>query len=775
MDIPGYTVRGILGQGGMGTVYLALQESLDREIALKVLLPALASDPIATERFLREARYAAKLHHPNIAAIHEVGTHAGTPYMAMSYEPGGTLAQALHAPMEPGRALGVIRDMASALDHAHRHGVVHRDVKPENILLRDDGTCVLSDFGIALAMTQPSALTTEGTSVGTPNYMSPEQLRGEPVDGRSDLYSLGIVLYLMLTGELPYTGTDGWAIGVQHISAGLPQLPPTLARYQSLLDDLLAKSPDNRIQDGRELVRRVDALRGPGMPTISATRALVRSDMPRRSRWPILAVAALLGAAVVAWFAWHTLTNHGENSSKIARTAAATTTTVAAAADVVTSGTIAVLPLADNSEKHDLRYFSDGLAEEIINELGSTAGLRVVGRTSSFRFRDSTEDPKSIGRQLGVENLLEGSVRRTAAGLHITMRLTNAASGFQLWAQDYDRQPDDAFALKSEIAAAVAHALHPVAAQAAVSSARPPRPEAYTQLLRARQFSVGVSDAQSQKRVAAVRQAIALDPSYAPAHADLAMDIYMSSFDTGESMAEANRAIALDPSFPGGYYVRGLQRFEIAWDWDGAREDLDRALSVSPDKSQFLTVKARLLTALGQFDAAEILARRATASDPLNAWSWLQLGHLEMVNSQWADARIALDRAMVVRPGLGEAEFLRGELELLQGHRDAARGRFAGITAQPYPLLGKVLVEVSGAEADSAVAELIQKYTSTAAYQIAEAYAWRHDTDHAFEWLDRAFVQHDGSLAYIKADPLMRGLRDDPRYGRLLVRLGLPR
>ncbi len=786
MDIPGYSIRGILGHGGMGTVYLALQESLDREIALKVLLPSLARDPIATERFLREARYAAKLHHPNIAAIHEVGTHADMPYMAMSYEPGGTLAQALHGPLEPGRALGVVRDIGSALEHAHRRGVVHRDVKPENILLRGDGTCVLSDFGIAHALAQPSGLTTEGTSVGTPHYMSPEQLRGETVDGRSDLYSLGIVLHQMLTGELPYTGADGWAIGVQHINAGLPQLPSALARYQSLLNDLLAKSPANRIQDGGELVRRVDALRGPGVPTISSTQFQASAGAPRRGPWPGLAAAAVLAVVLAAWFAWHGLSGDGKQDGKVARAVAvAAATPAAAATGVAPSGSIAVLPLADDSEKHDLRYLTDGLAEEIINELSRTPGLLVVGRTSSFRFRDSGEDPKSIGRDLGVENLLEGSLRRTAAGLHITMRLTNAASGFQVWAQNYDRQPDDAFALQSEIAAAVAHIVHPVAPMAAAPSVRAPRPEAYTQLLRARQFHMSESIAENQQAVDAFRKAVALDPAYAPAHAGLAYALFAQSDDSDnaathaelqrESLAEANRAIALDPSFAGAYSTRGMQRFTSSWDWDGAREDLGRALSISPGTSSFLTLNARLLTALGQFDAAGILVRKATASDPLNPWSWLQSGHLAMVNSQWAQARIAIDRALAVRPGLIDARFQRGELELLQGHRDAAREQFDRISFKPYQLLGKVLVQPPGQAADPALADLIQNYSFIAAYQIAVAYAWRNENDRAFEWLDRAFVQHDGGLVDIKSEPLLRGLHDDPRYGRLLARMGLPR
>lgn len=298
--IPGYEIRNELGRGGMATVYLAVQLSLSRLVALKVLAPHLAKDPVYRERFLREAHFAANLDHTNIVEIYDVGEADGTPFMAMGYEPGGTAAAMEGTALAPGTALRMIRDIAGALDYAHQQGVVHRDVKPENILLRKDGSCVLADFGIAFSAAQLSGLTRDGMSLGTPHYMSPEQLRGEQVDGRADLYSLGVVLYRFLTGQLPYPGTDGWAVGTQHIHAAIPRLPPELMRYQALIDSLLAKQPGARLQTGADVIGRIDALlTGPAStPTAVQPSAPFALRPTGRTRW--LALATILVAIVAA-------------------------------------------------------------------------------------------------------------------------------------------------------------------------------------------------------------------------------------------------------------------------------------------------------------------------------------------------------------------------------------------------------------------------------------------------------------------------------------------
>ena len=270
-SIPGYRILRVLGQGGMATVYLAEQESLGRQVALKLLADRYASDPEASERFVREARTAARLVHRHIVGVHDVGSHDGRPYLAMEYLPGDTVPATRTAPAE---ALQAVREIALALDHAHREGVVHRDIKPENILRRADGSHALADFGIARTADAAAPMTRDGVTLGTPHYMSPEQLQGKPLDGRADLYSLGVVLYQLLTGALPYQGTDGWSVGVQHISAPIPRLPAELARLQPLVDALMAKDPADRPQTGAEAAQRIEAAQAgltPGLaqPTLA--------------------------------------------------------------------------------------------------------------------------------------------------------------------------------------------------------------------------------------------------------------------------------------------------------------------------------------------------------------------------------------------------------------------------------------------------------------------------------------------------------------------------
>ncbi|KFN51246.1 serine/threonine-protein kinase [Arenimonas composti] len=280
--ISGYTLLRVLGQGGMAVVYHATQDSLGREVALKVMSADLARDPGYAERFLREGRVVASLRHRNILMVYDLGvTEENRPWLAMEYVPGGAVAE------EAGRmarreVLKVIRDIARALDHAHSQGVIHRDIKPENILRGADGDYLLADFGIARVREATSALTMEGSTLGTPQYMSPEQWRGEPLDGRTDLYSLGVVLYQLLTGQLPYTGTDGWAIGMQHMTSALPALPPEHAQVQPLLDMMLAKIPSQRFATGNALANAAESLLNslPPVPTPRPMAAAATAVMP---------------------------------------------------------------------------------------------------------------------------------------------------------------------------------------------------------------------------------------------------------------------------------------------------------------------------------------------------------------------------------------------------------------------------------------------------------------------------------------------------------------
>ncbi len=288
--IPGYTIKKELGQGGMARVYLAHEEKLERTVALKVLPPALAELPNATERFIREAKTSATLVHSNIVTIHDVGSYGDIYYMAMEFLEGGSLKdRVMHGPMDPCDALGIVRQVALALDYAHTRGYIHRDIKPDNIMFRKDGTAVVTDFGIARVVGSSTKLTKTGMSVGTPHYMSPEQARGRPLDGRSDLYSLGIMFHEMLTGHVPFDGEDSVAIAIKHIQEVSPRLPECCAQYQDLVDSLLAKDPDQRLPTGARLCEHIDGMLGGrpspagGIKVVSATTGRGTGVSGRRS------------------------------------------------------------------------------------------------------------------------------------------------------------------------------------------------------------------------------------------------------------------------------------------------------------------------------------------------------------------------------------------------------------------------------------------------------------------------------------------------------------
>jgi len=786
--IPGYTLLRPLGRGGMATVYLAVQESLGREVALKLLAPA-AGDDAATagERFLREARIAASLHHPHIVAIHDFGVHQGLAYLAMEYEPGGTIAPMAGEKLAPREALRLVRDIAGALDYAHGRGVVHRDIKPDNILRRADGAAVLSDFGIARLMLGESVLTTEGTSVGTPQYMSPEQLRGEKVDGRSDLYSLGVVLFQLLTGELPYTGSDGWAIGAQHINAPVPRLPAELAHLQALLDALLAKAPAQRLQGGAELVQRIDALLA-ASTTPAATVTLSPAGVERRApaaprsrpHGPVFAAIALL--LVLGGLAWRHFA--------VAPAAPAPPAIAApAAGPAVAPESIAVLPFVDMSQAHDQEYFSDGLSEELLNQLAQVPQLRVIARTSSFAFKGKDVPVADIARALKVDHVLEGSVRKSGNTLRVTAQLIRTSDSSQLWSQAFDRDLTDVFKVQDEIAREVVSALKVKMLPGALTDATQytRSPAAYEQYLLGKDAGRVGGRAAVEASLAAFERAIAIDPGYANAHAERSVQ-QGSMADFAEtpaareqwiaaSLASADRAIALAPQLPIGYVARGNILHRMRWDWQGAQEALARAAALDPTNSRGLNNYGAVLFSLGRQDEGLAVLRRAVVTDPLSDGAWNQLARHLHAAGRKAEAEQAFHRALALNPLQNWSNFLLGNLLLSEGRVDEAVAHYQQAPEQ-FRSTGMAMAEFTrGHEAASrALLDKMEKeYAIGFAFQIAQVYAWRGERDRAFEWLDRAYALHDFGMVRLSFDPAMDPLRKDPRFAALVAKMGFPK
>jgi serine/threonine-protein kinase len=572
-----YNVERELGRGGMATVYLARDLRHGRNVAIKVLRDEVA-ESLARDRFARETQLAARLNHPHVLPLYDSGEAGGTLYFVMPLMQGQTLRERLDAdgqlPIDAVLKLAI--EVADALDYAHRNGVVHRDIKPENILLHE-GHAIIADFGIgkaiADAQSTDATLTQLGVIVGTPAYMSPEQASGDVVDHRTDFFSLGCVLYEMLTGVLPFKGGSAHAAIVSRMidtPREVTELRDVPASLSNTVSRLLAKDPADRFSSGAQLI---SALRSHDVsaPVAGATKS------------------------------------------------------------------IAVLPFVNLGASADDEYFADGITEEIINVLSQHKRLRVAARTSCFACKGTTDDPRLIAERLGVRTLLEGSVRRAGSRLRVTAQLINAADGCHLWSERFDREMTDVFALQDDIARAIGDKLELSLlgdAKSSVSRAGPRHVEAYELLLRGRVLLAqrGPSIVSATK---CFQDALALDPELAEAHALLAdaqrlaaiYGMVPTSDVIPRARAAADRALSLDPRQVEALATLANIAAVFDWDWVSSRAFTERALAIDPFhvrtlvESGFVGAYRHGATDVSRRHALEDL-ERATAIDPLNAWAF---------------------------------------------------------------------------------------------------------------------------------------------------------
>jgi TolB-like protein/Tfp pilus assembly protein PilF len=773
-QISHYRILSKLGEGGMGEVFLALDTKLDRKVALKFLPPHFASDPEALERFKREARSAAALQHPNIVTIHEIGEHEDRHFIVMAYIEGALLSDLIASDdLTIEKALYITLRLADALGEAHKAGIVHRDLKPDNILSAANGRPHGLDFGLAVT-SGATKLTQEGTTVGTLHYMSPEQSRGESVDERTDIFSLGAITYEMITKRRAFPGDHAAAIHYKIASED----PQPLSRYNNkatpelerVVSTMLAKDRDVRYQTMSGVMAAIKPLRG-GSQISGVGTAVHPARSSGHAKWIATAIIVLAIAAAAWWVAPRFRTT-GEQEG-----------TLAGRVDA-----LAVLPFEQVARDPEKAYFADGLTVALTNELGSVSALNVISNYTMMQYKDAKKPLPEIGDELGVDAFVQGSVQHVGDQVRINVELILARNSERLWGQAYDSEVGDLLRLQSDIAREITRhvqvTLSPFEDQR-LRRVRAVDPEALRAYLKGVYYRELISHEGLIKGRESFERAIALAPNFALAHVALA-DIYhwgwyfSSEDDVGDlrdkAIFHAKKALELDPGLADAHAL--LAEFKLdEWDWAAAENEIAKAREVNEKSPAVRMIYSDLLMMKG--DLAEGLAqhRSAVASNPLSHPVACNLPKKYYLAREY-DVAVNYGRHAAERfPTCPWERIAVAQALVSQGKYDEAIEEFEASYQTQETLEARVGVARAHAlagrteEARRTLKELIADGLGPC--DQAKIYVALHDYESAFASLDVAFEKRSGGLAWLHADPSFEALRGDPRFADLVARVGL--
>ena len=826
-----YKIVSLIGSGGMGEVYLAHDTTLHRKVALKVLPRDVATNQDRMRRFKQEATAAASLNHPNIAHIYEIGEVEGCHFIAMEYVDGQTVRERIHGAHEDlSRLLRILQHVAEGLAKAHTAGIVHRDLKPDNIMVSSDGHAKILDFGLAKLIEPQSSVTgvsgeeptilqpqsTPGLVLGTLGYMSPEQAQGKTreIDHRSDVFSFGCILFEAITGHKAFSGSDT----IETLNKIIREPAPPLANFnvgapadlQRIVRRCLAKDPDQRYQNIKDVAIELKEVRRelqPSAPQQPIAAGYSASEDAKTLWHPEKTVArdVSTGAAAnsvqtrasSAEFIVNGLKRHKMAAAFVVLFVVALATVGSwsyfhARTTEVAVESIAVIPFVNQSKNENVEWISDGLTESIINNLTQLPNLKVIARSSVFRYKGKETDPFVVGRELGVRAVLTGRIMQIDDTMLISTELTDVRENKQLWGQKYTRKLSDMLLVKGEIAREITNNLRPTLSGSDMSLANKQytaSPEAYQLYLKGRFYWNKRTPADFQKAIKFFEQAIEQDPNYALAYSGLA-DTYalLTAYTAQEShvvmpkaRAAALKALELDDRLAEAHASLGQVAAYYDYDFPIAEKEYRRALELNPNYATAHQWLAEYLSTMKRFDEAVAEIKRALELDPLSLIINRIYADILVDARRFDEAIEQFHKTIELEPNFPTTHFFLGRAYEAKGMYDQAVAEYvksatlSGFPPEQLAKMNEVYAKLGWKAFVQATLDHAQRdRTQTPPFVIAGYYLRLGKKDEAIGWLQKAYEQRDFRMTMLSVDFGFDGIRSDPRFVELVRKMGLP-